>query len=140
MHPWIYGAFAAVLVALTAVVTYYATVVRMTHKAHEMRIEAVRERTIRETREEVFSDLRPEQNISVRTTGLIVKKKWLVISERLRYRDLPISGWVEHQILLDEELDKETLKAIAENASLFLLPAGTTKTASAIAKLIAPRK
>jgi hypothetical protein len=139
MHPWIYGAFAAVLVALaTAVVTYYATVVRMTHKAHEMRIEAVRERTIRETREELFSELHPEQNISVRTTGLIVRKKWLVISERLRYRDLPISGWVEHEILLDEELDKETLKAFAENASLFLPPAGNV--AAATAKLVARRK
>lgn len=140
MHPWIYGALAVVVVALTVLVTYYATVIRMTHRAHENRIEAVRERTIRETREEVFADLRTEQRTSVRTTGLIVKKKWLVISERLTYRDLPISSWVDHQILLDEELDKETLNAVAQSASLFLLPAGNTKTASVIAKLVTPRK
>lgn len=41
MQPWMYMVFVAVLVAFTtAVVTYHATVVRMTHVAHGARFDA----------------------------------------------------------------------------------------------------
>jgi hypothetical protein len=141
MNQWVYFIVGSLgIAAMAALVAHYTTVIFISNKVHEARLEAVREKTIRETREEILAELRPEQMLTRRTSGVLVKKKWFVIRERLRFRDLPISGWVEHAVLLDEDLNETALKSFAETASFFLMPNGKAKLVGIAAKLVARKK
>jgi hypothetical protein len=116
MNIWI----SILLIVLAIVVTHHFTFDYYTKKTHVANIEAVKEKTARETEEKVFSDFMPDQHWTARRTGLFKKQHWLVITERLLYKGLPVSGWMEHSILVNQELDKDALIAAARAASFFL--------------------
>ena len=113
-------------IACAIIITYYVTLSRLLRKTHEAKIDATREQALRQGKEEALAELRSERMVTSRRSGWIVRKNSVVINERLCLGDLPISGWVEHEILTDEELEENKLKMLVESASIFF-PLGSAK-------------
>ena len=71
-----------------------------------------------EAREEgrlsVMQEIRAEQHVYYRRTGMIRKKKMCVVRERLFLGKLAITPHYEYEHLLDEHIDKEELGMVAE--------------------------
>ena len=122
----LYLVLMACSIACAIIITYYITLTRILHKAHEAKIDATHEKAVRETKEALLAELRPERMITTRKSGWIVRRHSVVINERLCLGELPISGWVEHEVLTDEELDDNKLKTLAESASFFFPVGGAT--------------
>lgn len=125
--------------SVVGLITYLITRICYSDRVHAANVRAAKEEAGREAADEFFSRLHLEQEIENRTEGSFLwKKNYLVIHERLRYQDLPITGWVEHERLLDKQFDGDGLKQVAQTASLLLGPgkvAGiSTKILSGISK------
>lgn len=57
----------------------------------------------REAFDEFFGDFRVEQQSYVRRTSLFfLSRKTLVLRERIMFRNLPLTQWVEHPMTLEE--------------------------------------
>lgn len=79
----------------------------------EDRIRAAEENARRHALEELLSDIRIEERRYLRESkSLFVNRKCLVIQERLFFRNLPLSDWVEREYWLEESGDA-TAHAIA---------------------------
>jgi len=71
----------------------------------------------REAMDEFLADLRIEQRHYTRENKLLFQnRRSLVLQERLFFRNVPLSDWIEHEILLEEGSD---LGKLTENASSF---------------------
>ncbi len=72
----------------------------------EERIRAAEEAARRKALEELLSDIRIEERRYLRESkSLFVNRKCLVIQERLFFRNLPLSDWVEREYWLEENGD-----------------------------------
>src|SRR5262249_2297788 len=68
------------------------------------------EKAKRTALEEFLSDLRIEQRHYTRENKLLLhNRKSLVLQERMFFRNLPLSDWIEHEIMLDEGADPQRL-------------------------------
>lgn len=87
----------------------------------EERIRAAEEAARRQALEELLSDLRIEERRYIRESrSLFVTRKCLVVQERLFFRNLPLSDWIEREYWLEETGDSDA-QTIA-TASRRLLP------------------
>src|SRR5689334_21796477 len=66
--------------------------------------------------EEFLEDLHIEQRHYTRENKLMQNRRSLVLQERMYFRNLPLSDWIEHEIVLDEGADPREL---AQNMTLF---------------------
>ena len=67
--------------------------------------------------EEFLSDLHIEQRHYTRENKLLLQnRKCLVLQERMFFRNLPLSDWIEHEIVLDEGADPQQL---AQDMTIF---------------------
>lgn len=48
--------------------------------------------------------------------SMFVNRKSLVMQERLFFRNIPLSNWIEHEMVVEEGSD---MKSLAEQASVF---------------------
>ncbi|MCS7314396.1 MAG: hypothetical protein RMI94_11570 [Bryobacterales bacterium] len=72
----------------------------------EERIRAAEEAARRHALEELLSDLRIEERRYIRESkSLFVTRKCLVVQERLFFRNLPLSDWIEREYWLEETGD-----------------------------------
>jgi hypothetical protein len=62
MEPRFYLLLTITSIAVAIVITYYVTLTRIVSKEHEAKIDATREKAVREARETMLSNLRTEQN------------------------------------------------------------------------------
>src|SRR6516225_4288769 len=137
MGPWLYAGAAAVLAAACSFVTYLLTRLRMERAAAE-RVRAlaeavaalenekakfeqaargIEESARRKALDEFLADLRVEERHFVRQHRvLFAHRKSLVMEERIFFRNIPISNWVEHEIPVEEGAD---LDAVARTLSVF---------------------
>lgn len=87
----------------------------------EERIRAAEEAARRQALEELLSDIRIEERRYIRESkSLFVTRKCLVVQERLFFRNLPLSDWIEREYWLEESGDSAA-QTIA-SASRKLLP------------------
>ncbi|MCS7026162.1 MAG: hypothetical protein NZV14_15275 [Bryobacteraceae bacterium] len=94
-------------------------------KIMEERIRAAEESIRREALNEFLADFRVEERHYTRESkSLFGNKKCMVLQERLFFRNLPLSNWVEHELTVEEGSDIAQLakacsifsaKALAEN-------------------------
>jgi outer membrane murein-binding lipoprotein Lpp len=71
--------------------------------------QAIEEKTRRAALEEFLGDIRIEERHHVRENRLLfVHRKSLVVEERIFFRNIPLSNWVEHEVAIEEgdDLDK----------------------------------
>jgi hypothetical protein len=67
--------------------------------------------------EEFLADLHIEQRHYTRENKLLLQtRKSLVLQERMFFRNLPLSDWIEHEIVLDEGADP---KRLAQDMTVF---------------------
>lgn len=75
----------------------------------EERIKATEEATKRHALDEFMQDFRVEERSYVRESkSLSASKKSMVMQERLFFRNIPLSNWIEREMVVEEgwELDK----------------------------------
>ena len=89
----------------------------------EERLKATAESSRRQALDDFMQDIRVEERSYLRESkSMFSSKKLMVVQERLYFRNIPLSNWVEHEMLLEEGADpKEAIRS----ASVF-----TTKTLS----------
>lgn len=93
-------------------------------KAMEETIKATEEQTRRKALDEFLADVRTEERHYVRENKMLfMHRKSLVLQERIFFRNIPLSNWVEHEMVVEEGADVDKL---AKTLSVFgsdLLPA-----------------
>src|ERR1051326_4794210 len=89
------------------------------------RIRATEESVKRIALDEFLKDFRVEERSYVRETrSLASAKRSMVMQERLFFRNIPLSNWVEHEMVVEEGTD---LNRLEQSASIFTagaLPSG----------------
>jgi hypothetical protein len=92
-------------------------------KAMEETIKATEEQTRRKALDEFLADVRTEERHYVRENKMLfMHRKSLVLQERIFFRNIPLSNWVEHEMVVEEGADVDKL---AKTLSVFgaeLLP------------------
>jgi len=67
---------------------------------------AAQERAHREALDNFLGELRVEQRHYTRENRLLTQtRKCLVLQERMYFRNIPLSDWIEHEIMLDDAAD-----------------------------------
>ena len=73
-------------------------------------IRATEEAAKRQAFDEFLADLRVEERHYLREQkALFLHKKSLVLQERIYFRNIPLSSWVEHEMPIEEGADVEKL-------------------------------
>ncbi len=76
----------------------------------EERIKATEEATKRHALDEFMQDFRVEERSYVRESkSLSSSKKSMVMQERLFFRNIPLSNWIEHEMVVEEGRDLDQL-------------------------------
>jgi hypothetical protein len=87
----------------------------------EERLKATEESTKRLAMDEFMQDFRVEERSYVRESkSLSASKKHMVMQERLFFRNIPLSNWIEREMLVEEgyDLDKMPLDSVFAPATL----------------------
>lgn len=103
-------------------------------KTMEETIRATEEQTKRQALDGFLADVRVEERHYLRESkALFMNKKSLVLQERIFFRNIPLSNWVEHEMPVEEGADIDQL---AKTLSVFagdlpLLPSANGRGAPA---------
>jgi hypothetical protein len=87
----------------------------------EERLKATEESTKRVALDEFMQDFRVEERSYVRESkSLSASKKHMVMQERLFFRNIPLSNWIEREMLVEEgfDLDRMPIESVFAPASL----------------------
>jgi len=83
----------------------------------ESKMKATEEETRRRSMDDFLSDFRVEErHYSRESKSLFLNKKSMVLQERLFFRNIPLSNWVEHELVVEEGGD---MSGLAQAASIF---------------------
>jgi hypothetical protein len=110
-------------------------------KSMEDSLRAVEEQTRRKALDEFLADVRTEERHYLRENKMLfMNKKSLVLQERIFFRNIPLSNWVEHEMVVEEGADVDKL---AKTLSIFgsdllgnSLPAPRSNGPGAVRKMI----
>src|ERR1700688_1314197 len=89
----------------------------------EERLKATEESAKRVALDEFMQDFRVEERSYVRESkSLSASKKTMIMQERLFFRNIPLSNWIEHEMVVEEgtdldQLPKESVFAAPSNVS-----------------------
>src|SRR5579863_4585149 len=76
----------------------------------EERIKATEESSRRHALDEFMQDFRVEERSYVRETkSLAASKKSMIMQERLFFRNIPLSNWIEREMVVEEGTDLDRL-------------------------------
>jgi hypothetical protein len=76
----------------------------------EERIKATEEAAKRHSLDEFMQDFRVEERSYVRESkSLTALRKTMVMQERLFFRNIPLSNWIEHEMIVEEGRDLDQL-------------------------------
>jgi hypothetical protein len=93
-------------------------------KAMEETIRATKEQARRKALDEFLADVRSEERHYLRENKtMFMNKKSLVLQERIFFRNIPLSNWVEHEMVVEESADVDKLIKTLSVFSSGLLPA-----------------
>jgi hypothetical protein len=83
----------------------------------EAKVKAAEEETRRKSMDEFLADFRVEERHYMRESkSLFLNRKSMVVQERLFFRNLPLSNWVEHELTVEEGGD---IQSLAKTCSIF---------------------
>ena len=122
---------------------------RATITAHkitmEERVKATEEASKRQALDDFMHDIRIEERSYVRETkSLDSLRKAMVMQERIFFRNIPLSNWIEHEMLIEEgrdlgQLPKESVFSAGSLAAPAAFPAAVAPAAEkqvTLAKLL----
>ena len=117
-----------------------------THKITiEERVRATEEATRRKAMDEFMQEFRVEERSYMRESKtMFSNKKLMVMQERLFFRNIPLSNWIEHEMLIEEgrdlgQLPKESVFSAGSLAAPVAFPAAVAPAAEkqvTLAKLL----
>ena len=91
--------------------------VRNQEKLIEEKVKAAEESTKRIAFDQFLGDFRVEERHYMRENkSMFVNRKALVLQERLFFRNIPLSNWVEHEMVVEEGSD---MRNLAKQCSIF---------------------
>lgn len=91
----------------------------------DSRVARVEEETSRRCFDNFLADIRVEErHYTKESQSVFAKRKTMVLQERLYFRNIPLSNWVEHEMTLEENGDPSK---IGQNQSTFM-PTGLLST------------
>lgn len=91
--------------------------IKSQERVTEEKIRATEESTMRRSFDTFLGDFRVEERHYIRENkSMFVSRKSLVLQERLYFRNIPLSNWVEHEMVVEEGSD---LKSLARSCSIF---------------------
>jgi hypothetical protein len=149
MNFWVSIGLIMLLSIGSSVVTYLLTTLRTERAAAEQKralsealsalesekakfeeaANAIEESARRKALDEFLADLRVEERRYVRQHRILfAHRKSLVLQERIFFRNVPISNWVEHEVPVEEGAD---LDAVARTLSVFEAIGDATSIAGA---------
>src|ERR1700733_9740400 len=108
----------------------------------EERIKATEESTKRHALDEFMQDFRIEERSYVRESkSLSASKKTMVMQERLFFRNIPLSNWIEHEMIVEEgtdldQLPKESVFATSTITTTSIAPPAPPEDRLAISKFM----
>ena len=86
----------------------------------EERVKSAEEETRRRALDDFMQDFRVEERHYFRENhSANAQSKSMVLQERLYFRNIPLSNWVEHEMLVEEHHDTEGLQELAKGVSVF---------------------
>ncbi len=92
-------------------------VIRSTEVTLEERSKAVEQEARRQSLDDFMQDFRVEERHYVRENkSALMHRKSVVMQERLYFRNIPLSNWVEHEMTVEEGCD---IKQLASGLSVF---------------------
>ncbi|MEZ5402928.1 MAG: hypothetical protein R2729_24840 [Bryobacteraceae bacterium] len=81
------------------------------------RVRAAQEETRRKSLDEFLGDFRVEERHYMRESkSLFLRKKSMILQERLYFRNIPLSNWIEHELTVEEGGD---IQSLAQACSAF---------------------
>ena len=101
----------------------------------EERIKATEEATKRVAMDEFMQDFRVEERSYARESkSLTASKKSMVMQERLFFRNIPLSNWIEHEMIVEEgrDLDQLPKESVFAAASLGTATASLASMAASV--------
>jgi uncharacterized membrane protein YhiD involved in acid resistance len=83
----------------------------------EERVRRTEEETARRSFDNMLADIRVEERHYMKESkSMFVNKKSMILQERLFFRNIPLSNWVEHEMTMEEGGD---LSKLTQAASVF---------------------
>src|SRR6202050_3674686 len=99
----------------------------------EERIKATEESTKRIAMDDFMHDFRVEERSYVRESrSLAASKKSMVMQERLFFRNIPLSNWIEHEMIVEEGRD---LDQLPQKDSVFTASTGAGSATASLSAL-----
>ncbi len=81
------------------------------------KVKSAEESTMRRSFDQFLADFRVEERHYMRENkSMFMNRKSLVLQERLFFRNIPLSNWVEHEMVVEEGSD---MKNLAKQCSIF---------------------
>lgn len=113
-------------------------IINAQHRTMEERVRATEEETKRKAFDEFLSDFRVEERHYARESkSLFMNKKSMILQERLYFRNIPLSNWVEHEMVVEDGGD---LQKLAKACSVFSTKSLEEKAQEAMPSLAPPQK
>lgn len=108
---------------------------RLQKNTMEERVKATEQESRRKALDEFMQDFRVEERHYFRENkSLTARQKSMVLQERLYFRNIPLSNWVEHEMLVEEE--SGDVQHIAKGCSVFTTKSLSEDSKSALSRLL----
>ena len=92
-------------------------IIRSLDKITDEKVRAAEESTLRRAFDDFLGNLRVEErHYTKEKKSLFSSHKSLILQERLYFRNIPLSNWVEHEMVLE---DGSNLRLLASENSIF---------------------
>ena len=109
--------------------------VRTQKNTMEERVKATEQEARRKALDEFMQDFRVEERHYFRENkSLEARKKSMVLQERLYFRNIPLSNWVEHEMTVEEE--SGDIQHIAKGCSVFSTKALSDDGKASVARML----
>jgi len=111
--------------------------VRTTTNTMEERVKATEQEARRRALDDFMTDFRVEERHYFRENkSVAARKKSMILQERLYFRNIPLSNWVEHEMLVEE--DSGDMQHIAKGCSIFSTTSLTEEKKAAVSRMLYP--
>ena len=111
--------------------------VRTQKNTMEERVKATEQEARRRALDDFMQDFRVEERHYFRENkSIAARKKSMVLQERLYFRNIPLSNWVEHEMLVEE--DSGDMQHIAKGCSIFSTTSLTEEKKAAVSRMLYP--
>ncbi|MBZ5608537.1 MAG: hypothetical protein LAP38_09780 [Acidobacteriia bacterium] len=109
--------------------------IRTQKSTMEERVKATDQESRRKALDEFMQDFRVEERHYFRENkSLAARQKSMVLQERLYFRNIPLSNWVEHEMVVEEE--GTDIQHIAKGCSVFSTKALSDDSKAALSRLL----